>query len=461
MFKNVIPGPARRVMALVLALFLSMSGAAWGNGNTTADAPDPAAPRQSEPVKRSVRKAPVRTPAKPRAKKKAAAKKPAASRKKAASATRTPAWGSSLDRGIALMQQERYEAALPWLRRAIQENRRSAAAWYWYGMYHEKTGKFYEAQYFYTKAVNVDPTFEPLSRVVVYPGDGEKTPLWDPKRPARVYSVPTDSRGVATIPPDAPQAGKRPTRPPIDPELPKVPVYMPPEPGASPMDGDAWRPSVYVPPTMGEATAEIMGEGGPVYVPPSGAMMGQAPQPMPQTAAEPVLLGAPASSTPLQPASSTPLQQAAPSTGGAPVYQPPLPPQQQLRQAARPTSPSKPAVEAKPAGQEKKSTKKKSAPRKVVKAKEAGAEAPAPKGSASKKPVPTKRGPAVQEPPRPQEPVIVPQAEEPRPPAPRPASHDVQPEPPARRRMEELPPVGQTSPEDSAPSLPPVGQGEP
>lgn len=250
--------PFWAVLALATLLF---SGEALANGNTTADAPEPA------PIKKSVRKVKA-----PRPVKKKAPAKPAP--KKTVKAAPKPAPVSALDQGVALMKQERYAAARPWLQKAIQQNHRSAAAWYWYGMCHEKTGHFYEAQYFYSKAVECDPTFEPLSRVVAYPNGGDKNPLWDPKRPARVYPVPTDNvmgtsgRGVTVIPPDSPQARPRPSRPALDPELPKVPTYIPPEPGALPQDGDAWRPSVYVPPTMGSVVLD-RDEDSPVYIPPS------------------------------------------------------------------------------------------------------------------------------------------------------------------------------------------------
>ena len=149
---------------------------------------------------------------------------------------------TSLERGIALMQDERYEAAKPYLLKAIQEDRNNPNAWYWYGVYHEKTGKFSQAQYFYSKAVTIDPALEPLSRVVYYPNDIDKTPLWDPKRPARVYPVETKNDGI-TI-----GRGNFPSLP-NDPEVPKVPVYTPPEPGSNPTDGDTWSPALYVPPS--------------------------------------------------------------------------------------------------------------------------------------------------------------------------------------------------------------------
>ncbi len=189
---------------------------------------------------------PQKTPAKKTAsskKKKTTKKAPA--KKNATKKTSAPK-PSSLERGIALMKAERYNDAKPWLLKAIQENRNDPNAWYWYGVYHEKTGGFHQAQYFYSKAVTIDPAFEPLSRVVYYPNDSEKTPLWDPKRPARVYPVATANDGMIIA-----GRGNFPSAP-NDPEIPKVPVYVPPEPGANPTDGDAWSPAVYVPPSPEE-----------------------------------------------------------------------------------------------------------------------------------------------------------------------------------------------------------------
>ena len=201
--------------------------------------------------------APKKTPAKKKPvpqKKTSARKTPPAktsSRRKPA-----PVRQSSLQKGIELMQQDRYEQAKPYLLKAIQEERNNPNAWYWYGVYHEKTGGFYQAQYFYTKAITIDPAFEPLSRVVFYPDDPEKTPLWDPKRPARVHPVET-----ASVPLNVSRFPNAPN----DPEIPQVPVYTPPEPGASPLDGDSWNPAVYVPPSPEELTET--GES-PVYIPP-------------------------------------------------------------------------------------------------------------------------------------------------------------------------------------------------
>ena len=98
---------------------------------------------------------------------------------------------------------------------------------------------------------------------------------------------------MAIIPPDAPQARRRPAPPLPDPQRPRVPVYLPPEPGATPEMGDAWQPNVYVPPGFADA------EGAPVYIPPDSLTAPTNPALLPE--------GAP------------------PGSEGAPVYVPPNP----------------------------------------------------------------------------------------------------------------------------------------
>ena len=249
----------RILLALMIAAVFAECAyaAAVPDDDSAIYSPYPAQPQAEQPQQESP------APKKPAPKKKTPAKKPAPKKpapKKAASRKPALVRQTSLQKGIELMQQDRYEQARPYLLKAIQEERNNPNAWYWYGVYHEKTGGFYQAQYFYTKAITIDPAFEPLSRVVFYPEDSEKTPLWDPKRPARVY--PVDTANVPMNVSNFPNA-------PDDPEVPQVPVYTPPEPGSSPLDGDSWNPAVYVPPRP-EELPEMAGNS-PVYMPPDAA----------------------------------------------------------------------------------------------------------------------------------------------------------------------------------------------
>ena len=231
----------RRIFAFALAaifsaLFWILPDAvpeARANGNVSADEPAPA-----PQIKKTVRKAPIRR-SKPKPKK--AAKRPAAV-KKAPPKLPEP---TSLERGIALMDEGRYEQAYPWLRKAVQEERRNPNAWYWYGLYHDIVGQYQQAQFFYVKTLEQDPSFPLLSRVVTYPDDGGRKALWDPLRPARLYPVETGYRDIRTVPPGSPEAATLPARPPADPDAPKVPIYIPPDPL---FEGGETNPPIYVPP---------------------------------------------------------------------------------------------------------------------------------------------------------------------------------------------------------------------
>jgi hypothetical protein len=183
--------------------------------------------------------------------------------------------------GILLMEQMRYTQARDLLQRAIQEESNNPYAWYWLGEAHNKTGQLNQAQAFFSRALELDPAFAPFSRVVTYPDHEGRIPLWDPLRPARIYPIELDNRGVTVVPSDAPETGIRPAAPPVAPDLPGVPVYIPPSLHAIPVQGvnaPTYVPQpfafpaqtvttpVYIPPQFHEAhvqTAET-----PVYIPP-------------------------------------------------------------------------------------------------------------------------------------------------------------------------------------------------
>ena len=443
------------VMISAPALYAADAVPAVPDDDSAQFMPYPAQPPQEE------QPAPQPAPRKPApAKKKPAPKKPAPAPKpapKKAARKPAPARKSSLQKGIELMQQERYEQAKPWLLKAIQEERNNPNAWYWYGVYHEKTGGFHQAQYFYTKAVTIDPAFEPLSRVVFYPSDPDKTPLWDPKRPARVYPVDTSTRGITQVPPNVSRFPDAPN----DPEVPQVPVYTPPEPGTNPLDGDPWAPGVYVPPRPEEAV--IDGEQAPVYTPPDAQGV---------IAEERQSLSVPM---------TQPVTQPEPETGliitnrdrilraDKPLYTPPEPGQKIAQRPAQPEAPSparKPAQAQKPAQTQGKKSATVPANRVV-------------RQSAQKKATPAAKAPARQSRQSRQQAQRAPASQDvrPRPPAQpaRPQTRQQTPQPPQapviqqedrqdtqRRQNEYLPPVGQYAPDPgTVPDrpIPPVGQG--
>lgn len=436
-----------------LLLILSAASVYAVDDDSTPYMPFPAQqPQTQQPKSNTTKKAPVK---KKTTKKKVTKKAPA---KKTTSKKAVAPKITSLERGIALMKEDRYEAAKPYLLKAIQENRNDPNAWYWYGVYHEKTGGYYQAQYFYSKAVTIDPAFEPLSRVVYYPNDSEKTPLWDPKRPARVYPVATANNDMTIA-----GRGNFPSAP-NDPEIPKVPVYTPPEPGSNPLDGDSWAPAVYVPPNPDELPIR---EGtSPVYTPPQ-------VQSVVAEAREDVRLENYTYKIPGYSNTYVSTNENSNVRADLPLYNPPEP-GQRIAQAPAPQTEVKKA-QPKVATKE---TQPKTAPRKVVK-------------QSDKKKTPTKKTTQknqaqTQEPakktqerqtqPRQQtQTQIQPQRqseterrqqEQTRPQTPQVQPKQQAPEPeitqPERRQSEYLPPVGQFAPDPGTVSegpIPPVGQG--
>ena len=447
---------SRKFMLTVLIAVIfaeSAYAAAVPDDDSAIFSPYPAQP-QTQPETQPETPAPQKPAPKKKtpAKKKAPAKKTPAP-KKAAPKKPTPVRQTSLQKGIELMQQERYEQAKPYLLKAIQEERNNPNAWYWYGVYHEKTGGFYQAQYFYSKAVTIDPAFEPLSRVVFYPEDPEKTPLWDPKRPARVYPVET-----ANVPMNVSRFPNAPD----DPEVPKVPVYTPPEPGSSPLDGDSWNPAVYVPPRP-EELPEMDGNS-PVYMPPDAAGV---------VAEERPTLEIPT----YQPQNDQIIADRDKILrADKPLYNPPEPGQRVVQRPATQTqteqpkkavsTPAKTTTSKKsatvPASRVVRQSQKKSTPAAKTQGK-------TPTKQSRKSQPQTPKSPASQDV-RPQtQPRTQPQRQQTQPvkpqtPNPVPPVRQEQPEPPAtpRRQNEYMPPVGQYAPDPGTipdRPIPPVGQG--
>ena len=123
---------------------------------------------------------------------------------------------------VALIKQERYRKALPYLLCAINEQPKNADAWYWFGVWCNKTGNFSNAQKYFTKALEIDHNYPALTRIVVYPNDPYgKNPLWDTVRPPAIEAIfPLKEVNIVTY--DAVEA--------IRDSRPEVPVYLPPDP---------------------------------------------------------------------------------------------------------------------------------------------------------------------------------------------------------------------------------------
>lgn len=231
--------------SFLCALFVFTAGA-YANGDIYADEPGGVPPMGRAVQRAPIRRPPQRTPA----------AQPAQPQPQVQPEPQPPQ-PCPLETGIRLMEQMRFEQARRWLQKAVQEQPDNPYAWYWFGRAHVEVGLFNQAQFFYARALALDPGFAPFSRVVAYPND-DRIPLWDPVRPARVFPVELGSHGITIVPPDAPQATPRASMPHVDPSLPLVPVYVPPLFPAD-VHGYAIQPPVYVPPGFMET---------PVFIPP-------------------------------------------------------------------------------------------------------------------------------------------------------------------------------------------------
>lgn len=447
----------RKIFILsIIVLLLINNNPAFSDGEPQDDStpynPYPEQPAKTPtpptPPKKSVRRVRARKPA------------PKPAPRRAVKPAPKPA-PNYLQQAINLLNQGRYEAAKPYLIKAIQTNKNDPNVWYWYGKYHEYIGSFYQAQYYFTKAVQIDPSFEPLSRVVYYPNDPLKTPLWDPRRPARIYPVETSGRGITTVPPNARDRNRFPNAP-ADPQVPSVPVYTPPEPGSTPIDGDRWQSSIYVPPSPDE----LQTEGGrtPAYIPPSNsAIISTDSTIYNQVTADPVI--------------RTPATQPAPQIVRAdkPLYNPPEPGQKINVTTRTPRQPRKPAAPAKttptkraPAKPTRKPATQPSRTRTPARPSTTPATPTPPTRPATPAPTqparpttPAPATPARPATPTPTQPQITRPTQPVTPPPTLPPRIEPEPEPQRVPQQQYLPPVGQFSPDPGTISetpIPPVGQ---
>lgn len=219
----------RFIIAIFLSIFLLTGAVSAGD-----------APGYKDPGSRVPPRTPVAAP-KPKPKPKPA---PRRTPKPAPVPVPIP---NPLNDGKALLEQGLYESAKAYLLRAVKEQANNPYAWYYLGLYYEKTGDFMNAQKNYTVALRIDRQFPMLSRVVIYPNDPYgKIPLWDPVRPARIEQVNVlGINGISEVPLDARSSESAPLQ--TAPAKSEAPVYLPPDPNLILEEFDMLSP-VYVPP---------------------------------------------------------------------------------------------------------------------------------------------------------------------------------------------------------------------
>lgn len=106
-----------------------------------------------------------------------------------------------LNQALILMEQRFFTRATALLEQIVEREPLNAHAWYTLGRAYEARGFFPKAQKALRRTLEIDPSFNVLSRFLEYPAEGERQPLWDPKRPARIEEIPVAIDGFTIMPP--------------------------------------------------------------------------------------------------------------------------------------------------------------------------------------------------------------------------------------------------------------------
>jgi hypothetical protein len=148
-----------------------------------------------------------------------------------------PPMNLSLQQGILLLGQRYFSRATPLLERAVLEEPDNPVAWHALGRAYHERGLFSRAQEAYKKALEAEPEYPPLSRILAYPpGDGRK-PLWDPKRPERIEALSAATGGFSILPPDKAPNQEAPDSPHLPPEAAPKEMTTESTPDAAPVPG--------------------------------------------------------------------------------------------------------------------------------------------------------------------------------------------------------------------------------
>jgi|LSQX01.1.fsa_nt_gb hypothetical protein len=148
----------------------------------------------------------------------------------------------SLQQGLVLLEQRYFTRATPLLERAVLEEPGNPTAWHALGRAYHERGLFSRAQEAYKKALEAEPGYPPLSRILPYPSNDGREPLWDPKRPGRIEALPAATGGFAILAPEdspAPQSNTPVYNPPLPPDAAEKEMQSPPAPEASSVPGRA------------------------------------------------------------------------------------------------------------------------------------------------------------------------------------------------------------------------------
>ncbi len=172
MRKHLLIAASVLFLAMTVAQLLQ-AGMAFGNGVvlTEPEGSKPAPPKKAPVVKKTApapRKPPEPEPVK----------------------AELPRRNIALEEGLKLLEQRFFTRALVLLERAVLEDPCSADAWYALGRACQEKGLFIKARSAYRRTLEIAPDYGPLSRVLAYPSNDGRMPLWDPKRPPRIEDIP-------------------------------------------------------------------------------------------------------------------------------------------------------------------------------------------------------------------------------------------------------------------------------
>lgn len=205
-----------------------------------------------------------------------------------------------LEQALVLLEQRYFTKATALLLRVVEEEPLNAGAWYALGRAYEARGFFPEAQRAMRRTLEIDPSFSGLSRIMEYPGAGDRKPLWDPSRPARIEEIPVAIDGFTIMPPSNEESSIL-TLPVTGPDviLPEpVPLPRPPLPreidAPSPPSQESPPPAKRIPVRVVKPGEPLPGKekDSPAYTPPTQTISSDTPPvyvpPMPSEEPAPV-----------------------------------------------------------------------------------------------------------------------------------------------------------------------------
>ncbi|NLM71862.1 MAG: tetratricopeptide repeat protein [Synergistaceae bacterium] len=228
-----------------------------------------------------------------------------------------------LEEALVLIEQRYFTKATKLLLQIVEAEPLNANAWYALGRAYRERGFFPESQRAFRRTLELDPSFSELSRFLEYPTAGDRQPLWDPSRPARIEEIPVAIDGFTIMPPSYEESA---LMAPIGQEAP-VQLYQPFAP--PPSQSMETPPQDVPPPPQGHqkkktVPVRVVQPGAPL--PPPGAAKKPPQTPKDETMPLPAYTPPPPEQAPaMPPPSGQEVEQPAVEDLEGPAYMPPPP----------------------------------------------------------------------------------------------------------------------------------------